>query len=141
MLNQISTYIKNGQIQNPKIVRAAFDSLEDGQYLIKIEVFKKRSLPQNAYYWSVVVPMVKEGLVVMGFNEVKNNDDAHIVMKHLFLKKVIKSQISDEEIIVETSTTDLKTEDFNRYLENIWQWAIQYLNIQVPRPNEQLTII
>lgn len=141
MLNQISTHIKNGQIQNPKIVRAAFDSLEDGRYLIKIEAFKKRSLPQNAYYWSVVVPMVKEGLVVMGFNEVKNNDDAHIVMKHLFLKKVIKSQISDEEIIVETSTTDLKTEDFNRYLENIWQWGSQYLGIQIPQPNEQMILI
>ena len=141
MLNKIITYIQNGKIQNPKVLAAAFNSLQDGRYLIKIEDFKKRSPPQNAYYWSVVVPMVKEGLVCMGFNEVKNNDDAHIVMKHLFLKKVIKSQISDEEIIVETSTTDLKPEDFNRYLENIWQWAIQYLNIQIPQPNEQMSLI
>lgn len=141
MLNQISTYIKNGQIQNPKIVRAAFDSLEDGRYLIKIEAFKKRSLLQNNYYWGIVVPMVKDGLVAMGFNEVKNNNDAHVVMKHLFLKKVIKSQISDEEIIVETSTTDLKTEEFNLYLQDVWQWGAQYLNIQIPQPNEQMSLL
>ena len=141
MKTQVITHIKQGKITNPKVVRLAFDSLEDGSYIINIQGFKKRSLNQNSYYWSICVPLVKEGLKDMGFNEVKNNDDAHLVMKHLFLKKVIKSDVTGDEIVVETSTTDLTTNDFATYINEIIQWGAQYLNIQIPQPNEQLTII
>ena len=141
MKTQTVTHIKDGRITNPKVIRIAFDSLVDGSYLLNIESFKKRSLQQSAYYWSVCVPMVKDGLLKMGFNEVKSNDDAHLVMKHLFLKKKITSEISGEEIIVETSTTELTKEAFNFFLEDVWQWGSQYLGIQIPQPNEQISLL
>jgi hypothetical protein len=141
MTSQIIVSIVDHKIANPKVVRAAFDSLEDGRYMVKIEAFSKRSLAVNAYYWGVCVPMVKDGLKAMGFNEVRNNNDAHIVMKHLFLKRTITSEISGESIIVEVSTTELNKEAFNQFISDIWQWASTYLNIQIPQPNEQLTII
>ena len=141
MKHQIKTEIKEGKINNPKVIREAFDSLDDGIYSLTIERSKKRSLQQSAYYWGCCVPLVKEGLRNMGFNEVKSNDDAHLVMKHLFLKKKIVSEVTGDEIIVETSTTTLSKEAFNFFLEEVWQWASSYLNIQIPQPNEQISLL
>ena len=141
MTSQIAISIVNGKIANAKTVRAAFDSLEDGRYSLKFETINKRSLPQNSYYWSAVVPIVKDGLRANGFNDVKTNGDAHMVLKHLFLKRHIKSEISDELIVVETSTTELNKEGFNIYLEDIYQWASTYLGIVIPQPNEQISLL
>ena len=54
--------------------KAAFRYLKDGKHLVTIKDVRKRSLPQNAYYWGVVVPMVLRGLRDAGFDEVENNE-------------------------------------------------------------------
>ena len=133
-------HIKDSKITNKKTVREKFDSLTDGRYLITIKSVKHRTLPQNAYYWGVVVPMVFSGLRDAGFNDVKTKDDAHSIMKHLFLKRKIVNQVNDDCIEIEGSTAELKTVEFNTYLEEIWQWAAEYLGISIPQPNEQLVI-
>lgn len=81
--------------------------------------------------------MVKDGLREIGYNEVRTNDDAHEVLKHLFLKKNYANESTGEVITVPGSTANLKTYEFNQFLEDIWQWAATYLNIQIPQPNEQ----
>lgn len=130
-------HINHSGIQNKSTVRNAFAALTEGKYLVRVEAFKKRSLPQNAYYWGIVVPMVKQGLKDIGYNEVKTNEDAHEIMKHIFLKKPVKNEINGDEIVIAGSTADLKTVAFNAFLEEVWQWAAEYLNIQIPAPNEQ----
>lgn len=137
-MQEFILHINNGAITNKTKTRSVFDSLKDGKYLVKISSIKKRSLLQNAYYHAVVVPMIKEGLREAGYNEVKTNEDAHEVLKHLFLKKQIKSEKSDEEITIAGSTTKLSTADFNKFLEEIWQWASEYLGITIPEPNQQM---
>lgn len=138
---EIIVHIKDTEITNRRTVKEAFTGLSNGKYLVKIDSIKKRSLPQNAYYWSVVVPMVKQGLRDAGYNEVKTNNDAHEVMKQLFLKKRYRSEKTDDEIVIAGSTAELKTVAFNEYLEEIWQWAASYLGITIPAPNEQLTML
>jgi hypothetical protein len=131
-------HIKDGSITNKPVVRKTFDELKDGKYLVKIDAFKKRTLNQNAYYHGVVVPMVKDGLREMGYNEIKTNEQAHDVLKELFLKKMITNEKTGEQIPITGSTADLKTVEFNMFLEDVWQWASEYLNIVIPAPNEQL---
>lgn len=133
-------YIDNGEITNKKVVAKAFRQLKDGKYLLRIDAFKKRTLPQNAYYHGVVVPMVKEGLQSVGYSEVKTNADAHEILKHLFLKKGIVNHKTEEVITIAGSTADLKTVEFNAFLEDVWQWAAEYLNINIPAPNTQLVM-
>ena len=138
---EFTLYINEMQkISNRDTVANAFASLEQGKYLVKIESVKKRSLPQNSYYWSVCVPMVKKGLQDIGYREVKTNNDAHEVLKHLFLKKKYTNEESGEEIVVPGSTANLKTVEFNMFLEELWLWASDYLNIQIPMPNEQTVL-
>lgn len=133
-------HIKDSAITNKVAVRKFFNQLKDGKYLVRVDSFKKRTLPQNAYYWSVVVPMVKDGLRDAGYSEVKTNEDAHEILKHLFLKKKMVNEKNGDEIIIAGSTADLKTVEFNTFLEEIWQWAAEYLGITVPAPNEQLVM-
>lgn len=133
-------HIKDSAITNKVKVRQVFTGLKDGKYLVRVDVFKKRTLPQNAYYHGVVVPMVREGLYNIGYNEVKTNEDAHEILKHLFLKKKMVNEKNGDEITLASSTAELKTVEFNVYLEEIWQWASDYLGIVIPAPNEQLVM-
>ena len=138
-MNDVIIYKQNGQLTNRQVVAKFFNELPDGKFLLTAKNIKHRSLPQNAYYWSVCVPMVKEGLRDVGYNDVKTNEDAHEVLKHLFLKKRISNGM--EEIIIAGSTAELKTVEFNNFLEEIWQWASSYLSITIPEPNQQLMLL
>jgi hypothetical protein len=114
-------HIVNGKVANPSDLRAIFDALQDGVYQIKVSPRRVRSLPQNKYYWGVVVDLVHQGLVDAGFNEVKTPEDAHEVMKNQFLHQ--------------GSTVDLTTTQFNEYLDQVAQWAAEYLGISIPLPD------
>jgi hypothetical protein len=129
----------DGEIVNKKAVRQAWESVPpNGRFLMKIESKSKRSLPQNSYYWACVVPMIKEGLIYVGYDEVKTEEDAHEILKHLFLKQQIASTQKGGEVIEFTrSTTHLTKEQFSEYLESIYRWASEFLNIYIPEPNKQ----
>ena len=112
------------------------DQLPDGRYIVTIKSTKKRSSDQNQYYWAVVVPMVYDGLRAAGFDAVRNKEDAHEIMKSLFLK--ITEEKGDIRIERVMSTTKLTTIGFAEYLLNIFTWAIDYLGITIPEPDTQL---
>ena len=132
-------YKQDGILTNRPVITKFWNELPDGKFLLTAKSIKHRSLPQNGYYWSVCVPMVKDGLRDIGYKEVKTNEDAHEVLKHLFLKKKISNGI--EEIILAGSTSELKTVEFNNFLEEIWQWASTYLGVVIPKPNQQLMLM
>jgi len=113
-----------------------WDSLPDGNYEVEIKSTKKRSNDQNAYYFGVVVPMVYEGLKAAGFDAVRHKEDAHEIMKSLFLKLTEeRNGVTIERV---TSTTELTTIGFAEYLMHIFTWALDYLGITIPEPNQQL---
>jgi hypothetical protein len=138
LMNETALHIKNGQIINKAAIKELFASLLDGVYVLKCDAFKKRSNQQNRYYHGCCLPLVKEGLQNIGYREVRTNEDAHEVLKYLFLKKLIPNEETGEVIEILGTTTKLSTTEFNEYIERIIQWASEYLNIQIPLPNEQL---
>lgn len=121
-----------------KQILSRWDALKIGRYRIRIDEYSKRSLPQNAYYWSTVVPLVYTALRDSGFDAVRNHDDAHEVMKHLFLK------VSEQrgEVLIERviSTTELTKMEFSEYIEHITLWAWDYLQVTIPAPGQQLEV-
>jgi hypothetical protein len=134
---EVVCHISNSEIVNKKAISKAFKELSDGRYVVKIEKKNKRSLNQNQYYWGVVCEMVKDGLRDAGYREVKTKDDAHEIMKALFLKQRIVNELTDEVIEVPGSTAKLTTIEFNNYIEEIIKWAGEYLSIAIPLPNQQ----
>ncbi|MBS1915702.1 MAG: hypothetical protein JST87_05455 [Bacteroidetes bacterium] len=97
-------------------------------------------MQQNKYYWGCLLPMVQEGLNHAGYNEVKTPEDAHEVLKHLFLKKKIVNQNTDETIEIAGSTQKLTTVQFNEFVDEVIRWAAAYLSIAIPLPNESLVM-
>lgn len=140
-MRECRIHIDKGAITNRKAVALAFKDLKDGPYLVTIKSVRRRSLPQNDYYWACVVPMVKQGLKNAGYDEVETDEDTHEVLKHLFLKKEVFNKNTGEVITeIAGSTTKLQTYEFNEYLEKIWRWAAQYLDMKIPSPNGQIPI-
>jgi hypothetical protein len=129
-------HIKDGQITNKAAARKLFQ-VEDGSYVVELKKNKKRSNPQNAYYWSCIIPLVTDGLKNLGHTW--SEEDTHEVLKGLFLKR--KKELPNGEI-VETvgSTRKLTTEEFNEYIEQIAQFAASYLSLTIPAPGEQTTL-
>jgi hypothetical protein len=139
-MKEFMLHIDQRLITNTKAVRKAFEELEDGHYLVRIEPKKKRSLNQNAYFHGIMVPMVLQGLREAGYSEVKTPEDAKDIIKSLFLKKMVKSELTGEEIPVIRHTSELTTVEFNLMMEECGQWASEYLGLFIPPPNYQSTM-
>lgn len=130
-------YVQGSKIINTALVRQQF-TLKDGRYKVTILKANKRTLPSNNYYWGCIVPLVKHGLIDAGFDEINSDDDAHAILKHLFLQKKYTNPTTGELIEVTGSTADLSTIEFNEYIEKIYKWAATYLSIVIPPPNTQV---
>ena len=85
-----------------------------------------------------MIPMVKDGLIDAGYDEIKDNQDAHEILKILFNKKQIINKLTEEIITVPGSTTKLSRKEFGDYMEEIAKWAAEYLGINIPPPGIQM---
>lgn len=94
-----------------------------------------RSNQQNRYYWGVVVAMIRHALQETG--TVASADEVHDFLKIEVGKmtKPIRSP-SGNWVVVVDSTTRLKTDEFEQYIENCRAWAAEWLGVQIPLPNE-----
>jgi len=95
-----------------------------GYLLVKNETKrKKRSNQQNRFYWGVIVKMISD--------ETGNSvDETH---GYLGLKFRI---MRDKKLPYVRSTTDLSTVEFEEHNEEIRRWAVEFLNLNIPLPNE-----
>lgn len=112
-------------------------NLGSGFVEILIRLAGKRSSPQNRYYWGAMIPIVKEALKKVGIEMSK--EQTHELLKYKFLKREFIT--SDGDILQSIgSTTELSTKEFNEYIESIQIWSAEYLNVNIPDPNEQTEI-
>lgn len=115
--------VKNGMFSNQ---RALFDELRKWEgKSIKVTVSKrvpKRSLPQNNYLWGVVYKTIGDFL---GYT----TDEVHEVMGQLYLKYYDKNNL--ERI---KSTTELSTEEFTEYVENVRRFVSNEFDLYIPDP-------
>ena len=137
MKTQIFVHITHNQITNKQVIRKAFEALNDGRYLVSIESNKNRSGQQNRYYFGCVLPLVKDGLIDVGYREISTNEETHDLMKYMFLKKQIANEETGEVIESIGSTTKLSTIEFNDYIDRIAQFAAEMLGVVIPPPNSQ----
>jgi hypothetical protein len=113
---------------------------------IELTVKKKkrtRSNPQNAYYWSVVIPMLIDGFIDAGNGGLQSGNAEHQQwmheeMKRLHLDNGIEISDAHGEITkLPASTKTCSTIEFMEYMQDIQKWAAECLSIDIPDPNEQ----
>ena len=136
MVRQFLLSVISGKITNPFPLRKAIAMLPDGWYMFKIEPKTKRSTSQNAYFHGVVVPLVYQGLKDAGFDEIEDHEDAKMVVKSLFLERIIPDRRTGEGIKTIRNTHTLTTVEFSEFVDKIIKWASEYLGVQIPLPNE-----
>jgi len=88
---------------------------------------RKRTIPQNSYYWGIVLDLIAEST---GYT----TEELHEFFKRLYLKKIITIGGVDYE--VSESTNKLNTDQFSKYIEKIKRFAEIKLSLRIPDPNE-----
>lgn len=107
--------------------------------VIKIErKGSKRSSPQNRYYHGVVCKEITLRLRELGHTWI-NDDDVHELLKLKFNYEQVVSE-HGEVLELPKSTATLTKTQFAEYVDKIRMWASDFLSIQIPGPNENLTI-
>jgi hypothetical protein len=128
--------IKEGQIDNKGEANKLFRGLKDGKYLVSLKSIRRRSNNQNAYLHGVVIPMVYEGLKEIGFEDVRDHEDAKDIIKRLFLSRKIKNEKLNTTIEVVRKTSELTTIEMMEFVADVQRWASEYLSIIIPDPSQ-----
>lgn len=124
--------------KSPGWVKEQLAGLEDCDLIITMEKdYGKRTSQQNRYWWGSLVPAVLEGLRDVGYNEIKTPEQAHEFLKHKFLMQKIVNEKTGEIIEVPRSTTELSKKEESELFEEIWQWAAEFLGINIESPGAQ----
>lgn len=130
-------HVLDGKIVNALDARRIFSQLKDGHYIVRITSKKPRSLGQNAYFHGVVLPILFEGFRAAGFDDVDDHETAKQAVKNLFAKKWISGTGGlGVEIIQPTSR--MTTVEFQEFIDKVIKFGAEYLNVQIPYPNEYL---
>jgi hypothetical protein len=106
-VRKLSSYVKHGNAYIMEIKKAV----------------KHRSLPQNKYYWGVVITLFSQST---GYSA----DEAHQTLAGIHLK------YEKDGKWFAKSTTKLNTLEFETYLEQCRVFMWHELNVHVPLPNE-----
>jgi hypothetical protein len=125
------------KITNRERLVKVLNNLEGKDLVLTLEKqTTKRSDEQNGYYWSVVVPMVKDGLIDLGFDRDElDKDTVHDYLKDRFLKKDLVNEDTGEVITIVQSSKKIDTVQFNEYVADIQRWAAEFLGIEIPDPD------
>lgn len=97
-----------------------------------------RSKLMNAYYWSVVVPMIVKAVNEQNtLDRVVDKDFMHDVLKTMFLwTDEVTPPGHHESISVLAKSSELNNQEFIQFWENARTWALEFLGIDIPEPNK-----
>lgn len=138
--------VKDGalKIRNRNALVLDLESLDGKEVEIKISRKKKtRSNNQNRYYWGVVIPVIKQGLIDAGFNRSIVNDSnlVHEFLKNMFCPKIeLVNEDTGEVLTLPPTTTSNTTTQMMEYFQDIQIWAAEKLGISVPDPGEVMML-
>lgn len=100
---------------------------------------RKRTNPENRYYWGCVLPSLRHAMESKGFL-ITSKEVVHELCKFKFLKGEILNVANGELITTIGSTQRLSTIAFEEYMEQIRAYAASEYDCIIPLPNEQIEI-
>lgn len=137
----ITTSVINGRFKrNRKIVLGLIKSFEGKNLILTFDKeIKKRSNPQNQYYWGVIVPLIQEAILTE-WGEINSKEEVHELLKFNcnYIEKV--NEETGEILRISKSTTENTTTQQEDFHSNCRKLAKDYFNIDIPLPNEDLKL-
>lgn len=138
---EIRSHVTDGKLtRNRNLITEAIYYFEGKDIVIKIEkAKKKRSNPQNAYMWGVVLPIMRQALKDSGY--LMTNESVHEMLKLRFLKEsILVNEETGECVERIKSTTELSTTQIMEYFMDIQKFASEYFGVNIPEPNEEIKL-
>lgn len=137
----VNSKVVNGKCATNKgSISKAFAEFEGKEIVITVEVKKSvRSTEQNNYLWGCIYPLLKKGFFDTQ-GEVYSVEQIHEAMKlrYNFIDSVNKS--TGDYIRLPKSTTKNNTIEQEDYHQQLRNFALEWFNIIIPLPNEEIFI-
>lgn len=100
---------------------------------------KTRSNMQNAYMWSVLIPLTVDA-IKNEWGEVWSNEKAHEFYKQMFLFTEKINEETGEVVRIPKSTTENTTTEQEEYHTQIRQFLKEWFNVDAPLPGEEISL-
>ena len=140
----IISSVVNGRLKrNRNLIESALKTFEGKDIEITIQLKRKtRSNSQNAYYWGVVIPLIQQGLKE-ATGEIRDSNSIHyqILLPLLSSDREIINTETGQVIFEKLTSSEMTTTQFSEYIMSIQKWASEFLDIDIPDPNEELMLI
>ena len=133
-MKAIRTRIQRGAVIMTDKLRELIQANEGQEVLIEINKLPlKRSLAQNKYYWSVVVPYFRRlwNDAIGGITK----EMSHDMLRANFLPLEITSPKTGEVVRISKSTTELSTKEFGEYIEACRHYYLMETGEEIPEPS------
>ncbi len=111
-----------------------------GRYRLTIERYRRsKSNPQLRWLYGQVYPIVLKGLTDAGweFTTIAEVDE---YCKSMFASREVLNRHTGEIMFVPGLKRDMTTTEMMTYVDAIRDWASEYLNINIPEPEQQMAM-
>jgi len=111
-----------------------------GRYRLTIERYRRsKSNPQLRWLYGQVYPIVLKGLNDAGweFTTIAEVDE---YCKSMFASREVLNRHTGEIMFVPGLKRDMTTTEMMTYVDAIRDWASEYLNINIPEPEQQMVM-
>jgi hypothetical protein len=111
-----------------------------GRYRLTIERYRRsKSNPQLRWLYGQVYPIVLKGLNDAGweFTTIAEVDE---YCKSMFASREVLNRHTGEIMAVPGLKRDMTTTEMMTYVDAIRDWASEYLNINIPEPEQQMAM-
>ena len=143
MKYQIRSNVVNGNLKrNREQIKKAIAEFEGKEVVISIDKAKKnRSNNQNSYYWGICIPLIQSGLKE-ATGEYFGSENIHydILIKMFAPSLEIVNKLTGQILSKQISSSEMTTIQFMEYVMEVQKWASEFLNIDIPDPNEEILI-
>jgi hypothetical protein len=141
MKYEIRTNVINGNLKrNRNLILDALNSFEGQEVILTIQKAKKRrSNPQNSYYWGLLIPITQQA-VKNEWGDIWTKELCHEFYKAKFLYNEKVNEATGEIAKIPKSTTQNTTTEQENYHTDIRTFLKEWFNVDAPLPNENITL-
>jgi hypothetical protein len=144
MKYEIRSNVLNGNLKrNRNLILNALETFEGQEVILTIQKARKsRTNPQNRFYWGVVLQLVQSGLKD-ATGEFRSVENIHynILLKMFAPENEIVNIETGECITEKITSSEMTTTQFAEYIMEIQKWSAEFLGINIPNPNEEITLL
>lgn len=130
------------RIVNRALLDQELTALPKGRYRLTVERYRRnKSNSQLGYLFACVYPFVLRGLTEAGWEEVTTLEQVDALCKSMFSNKDIVNRDTGEILTIPSLKREMTTTEMMTYVESIRTWGREFLKIEIPEPQEQLTLL